>query len=102
MPYASVFLSLIVLSFGAVTFFSGLFAAYFGAGKSRKIGLGLTLVGLLALTFFASATWEILPGLGVDAWTPEDALLGVLAVIGASIGGAFALALFLVSIMKSG
>lgn len=101
MTYGSVFAGLVVLSFGLFILLSGLFTAYFGAGKSRKIGLGLTLVGLVSLAFFVSATWPLLPGFTMNFWTPQDAAVGIVAVLAASLGAIVALGLFLVSIMKA-
>lgn len=101
MSLPGVVAALIVLSFGASTFLTGLFAAYFGAGTSRKIGLALTLVGLVSLGFFASATWHILPGFDYSVWQPEDALLGLAGVVGGTIGTTVALVLFFVAILKA-
>ena len=101
MSNLSVFTSIFVLSFGLSTLFAGLFTAYFGAGKSRKIGLALTLVGLVVIAFFVSATWDIAPGVEMSAWTAEEVALGVSAVAGAAVGTLVALVAFLVSIMKA-
>ncbi|HEV8361158.1 MAG TPA: hypothetical protein VGR28_11960 [Candidatus Thermoplasmatota archaeon] len=103
MALTDVFSSILVLSFGLFTLLSGVFTAYFGAGKSRKIGLGLTIIGLLALIIFAGLTWggvAALQNLGV-AWSSREVMEGIVAVIAAGVGAFLALGLFLVSIMKA-
>jgi hypothetical protein len=103
MALTDVFSSILVLSFGLFTLLSGVFTAYFGAGKSRKIGLGLTIIGLLALIIFAGLTWggvAALQNLGVQ-WRAPEVMAGIVAVIAAGVGAFLALGLFLVSIMKA-
>lgn len=98
-----VFGSILLLSFGLFTLLSGVFTAYFGAGKSRKIGLGLTIIGLLALVLFAGFTSNNVPALanlGI-AWSSTEVAQGIVAVIAAGVGAFLALGLFLVSIMKA-
>jgi hypothetical protein len=98
-----VFGSILLLSFGLFTLLAGVFTAYFGAGKSRKIGLGLAILGLLAVVLFAGFTWGSVPALrelGV-AWSSREVMEGVVAVIAAGVGAFLALGLFLVSIMKA-
>ena len=98
-----VFGSILLLSFGVFTLLSGVFTAYFGAGKSRKIGLGLTIIGLLAVIVFAGFTWGGIAAfreLGV-AWSSREVTEGIVAVLAATVGAFLALGLFLVSIMKA-
>lgn len=91
-----------MLSFGLMILFTGTFTAYFGAGKSRKIGLGLMLFGLLSLVIFAGFVWNLAPALSdIASWNPEIVAQGVVAVVAASVGTFVALAIFLVSIMKA-
>lgn len=100
--YVEVFESILLLSFGAGTLGFGVFTAYFGAGRSRRIGLGLALLGILALAFFAAFTWSLVPALsGVKAWSPETVGKGVVAVAAATVGGLLALGLFLTSVMRA-
>jgi hypothetical protein len=101
--FADVFGSILLLSFGIFTLLAGVFTAYFGAGKSRKIGLGLTIIGLLAVIVFAGFTWggvAALGSLGVS-WSSREVMEGIVAVIAAGVGAFLALGLFLVSIMKA-
>lgn len=99
--YADVFQSMLVLSFGLTMLGSGLFTAYFGAGKSRRIGLGLLLVGLLSVFFFAAFSWGFVPALsGVAMWQTKQVYTGIVAVAAASVGVAVASVIFLGSIMR--
>lgn len=103
MALTDVFGSILLLSFGLFTLLSGVFTAYFGAGKSRKIGLGLTIIGLIAMIVFAGLTWggvAALQRLGVG-WSSAEVMAGIVAVIAAGVGAFLALGLFLVSIMKA-
>ena len=97
------FSGVLVLSFGATILFSGLFTSYFGAGKSRKIGLGLVLVGLLALFWWVAITWSIdLFAIGAqEAWSTEHMASGVAALVAGFLGTIVALGLFLVAIMRA-
>jgi hypothetical protein len=103
MALTDVFGSILLLSFGLFTLLSGVFTAYFGAGKSRKIGLGLTIIGLVAMVVFGGLTWggvAALERLGVG-WSSAEVMAGIVAVIAAGVGAFLALGLFLVSIMKA-
>lgn len=93
------FASLALLAFSFTILLSGMFAAYFGAGKSRKVGLGLQIFGLLGLLVFVALTW----GFPADAqqWTSGDVLLGLAAVLGAMLGSGVALILFFFAILRA-
>lgn len=97
--FLDVFASLTLLTFSTMTLLSGLFTAYFGAGKSRKIGQGLSIAGLLGLLVFVALTWGF-PA-GAQQWAPVDVLAGVIAVLGAIVGSAVAVTIFLVAIMRA-
>lgn len=99
---SDVFGSMLLLSFGVFTLLAGLFTAYFGAGKSRKIGLGLTIIGLLAVVVFAGFTWGSVAALdNLVQWNSQEVTEGIVAVVAAGVGAFLALGLFLVSIMKA-
>lgn len=98
------FLTILVFVFALVMIIAGVFTAYFGAGKSRKVGVGLLVVGLAVLL-----VWLALVGAfgdlgltlfsGFDAW---DAIVeALLTIIAAVIGAAGAVGIFLVAVMKS-
>lgn len=97
----AVFESLLLASFAATTLGTGLFTAYFGAGKSRRIGFGLVIVGLLAGFVFIAITLNIFPELVKSPWSGEDLLVGLAGVGGALLGGLVGLLLFLGSIVRA-
>ncbi|MCI4335878.1 MAG: hypothetical protein L3K17_01585 [Thermoplasmata archaeon] len=93
------FLAILLLVFGLFLILAGLFTAYFGSGKSRTIGVGLlvvglvmgVLVGLLAKYSFGWST-SLLFGLIGQAF---------LVILAAVVGALVAIAIFLLAIMKS-
>ena len=97
----AVFSGVFVLTFGLTVLLSGLFSSYFGAGKSRKIGLGLVIVGLLTLFAWTTITWGIEVFITFQAWTPDQMAGGAAALAGGAIGGLVGLALFLIAIMRA-
>jgi hypothetical protein len=98
--YWGPFLALGIFAFGMGTLASGLFTAYFGAGKSRTIGFTLSVIGVIVLAFFAALTWPIVNGVPT-LFLSEDVLQGLVGLIGAVVGGILALVVFLGSIMKA-
>jgi len=96
-----IFLTDLLITFGVVSLGAGGFTAYFGAGKSRKIGVALIGLGLVMLMLVAMM---FLYDIGVDNSVDliGDVVFPALVhIIGAAIGGALALVVFLVAIMKS-
>ena len=73
----AVFGGVLVLSFGLTILFAGVFTSYFGAGKSRKIGLGLVLVGLLTLFAWTTITFGVRVFTSVNAWNADQMASGV-------------------------
>lgn len=98
---AAVFGGILLLSFGLTILFAGFFTSYFGAGKSRKIGVGLVIVGLLALFAWTTITFGIQIFTTVEAWNAEQMAVGASAVVAGMLGGLVGLALFLVAIMRA-
>ena len=98
---AAVFSGILVLSFGLTILFCGMFTTYFGAGKSRKIGMGLTIVGLLTLFAWVTITFGVNVFGTIDAWTADQMALGIAGVAAGALGGLVALAMFLVAIMRA-
>ena len=102
MPEAlAIFSGVLILAFGLTILLSGLFTSYFGAGKSRKLGLGLVIVGLLTLFAWTTITFGISVITPVTAWNADQMGIGVSAVLGGAIGGLIALLLLFVSIMRA-
>lgn len=98
---AAVFSGVLLLSFGLTIFLTGLFTSYFGAGKSRKIGLGLVIIGLLSLFAWTSVTFGITVFTTVDAWSPDQMLVGVAALVAGGVGTLVGLGLFLIAVMRA-
>lgn len=91
------FVTILLLTFGVFLVVTGVFTAYFGSGKSRKIGAGL-LVGGLVIGFL----WVWLVGInnpGVHVLEVVIQAIGV--ILAAAIGAGLAIGLFLLAIMKS-
>ncbi|HTT72915.1 MAG TPA: hypothetical protein VMG99_02015 [Thermoplasmata archaeon] len=90
------FLAILLLVFGLFLILAGVFTAYFGSGKSRTIGVGLLVGGLLAGILTAYFYHVEIPG---QIWN----LLGeaVLVIVAAVVGALIAVGIFLVAIMKS-
>ena len=95
-PLLSIFIISLILWFGVTSLVTGVFAAYFGAGKSRSIGTILMLIGLFCVAFVVATQFAEFGGL-TDVWIREH-LLGIL---GAAVGGIVGLLLFLFCIMKA-
>jgi hypothetical protein len=89
------FLEILLLIFGLFLILAGAFTAYFGSGKSRSIGVGLLVGGLVV--GIGSGYWYHAASLGLGTLLWESFLVIVAAVIGALA----AVAIFLVAIMKS-
>ena len=94
------FIVIFIMSFGVVALMSGLFTAYFGAGKSRVIGLILTLVGLLILLVSVYLAWNDSVTGPID-WGHVYVLEAVLVIVAAGLGAMAGVFLFLLAIMKS-
>jgi hypothetical protein len=101
----SQFLSMMTLVFAIASIIAGIFTAYFGSGKSRAVGGILIIIGLLVFVIFLYGA-----ALLVDAFlgVPEGILnfqgtivQGVVAIVGAVVGAAIALGIFLLAIMKA-
>ena len=97
-------LSMLTLVFAIASIIAGLFTAYFGSGKSRAVGGILIIIGLLVFVIFLYGANMLSGFLG----TPEGYLnfqdtivQGIVAIIGAIIGAAIALGIFLLAIMKA-
>lgn len=86
-----------ILSFALLTLIAGLFTLYFGAGKSKKIGAVLFVVGLIIFVF--SAYMHVV----VRNWYFKDVSIinSLLTIVGVILGAAASVGLFLVAIMKS-
>ncbi|MFW6376030.1 MAG: hypothetical protein ACOCZJ_02600 [Thermoplasmatota archaeon] len=94
------FLMVILLTLGLGLFLSGLFTAYFGRGKSRMVGVALTIIGILfwVITYVMDMQ-DILFGSSFDFM---GTLTTAITYVGAFVIGAIiAVGIFLVAIMKT-
>lgn len=90
--------TVILLTLGLGLFLAGVFTAYFGRGKSRMVGITLTIIGIIIwIGIYALHHAEVV---GDDVFM--DALTSGLYYVGAFIIGALiAVGIFLVAIMKT-
>ncbi|MEE8198359.1 MAG: hypothetical protein V3R48_01455 [Thermoplasmata archaeon] len=94
------FVTILILTFSLFLVITGAFTAYFGSGKSRKIG-GALLGGGLVL----GIVWGWLSGIANIIPLPtglfEVIVQSILVLVAAAIGAILAIGLFLLAIMKS-
>src|SRR5437867_13363920 len=91
------FVTILLLTFSLFLVITGAFTAYFGSGKSRKIGVGLLVGGLIV-----GILWGWYSGPGSTGIVLVDVIIQSIGVIlAAIIGAAIAIGLFLLAIMKS-
>ncbi|UCE37162.1 MAG: hypothetical protein JSW00_17060 [Thermoplasmata archaeon] len=97
------FLTIILLVFALCTLIAGIFTAYFGAGKSRKIGAGLIVLGLLigVMWVYLAGMSNVIPGGDENIIVADVIILSIYVIIATIIGIVMALGLFLGAIMKS-
>ena len=94
----NIFGSICLLVFSIGTIIGGLFTTYFGSGKSRMIGSILIIIGLIAALFFYNFTWGLW---GDPLWAKAIVIDGIIAIIGAIVGGGISLGVLLAGIMKA-
>jgi hypothetical protein len=100
------FLSMLTLVFAIASIIAGIFTAYFGSGKSRAVGGILVVIGILVFIIFlygANLLSGILGGPAMDSILnfQNTIIQGVVAIVGAIVGAAIALGIFLLAIMKA-
>jgi hypothetical protein len=95
------FITVLILTFALFTLIAGIFTAYFGAGKSRKIGVVLIVVGLLVGLIYTMPPIREVTGIASGIDISEIVIDSVIILVAAIIGACIALLLFLGAIMKS-
>jgi len=98
------FLSMLTLVFAIASIIAGIFTAYFGSGRSRAVGAILIVIGLLVFVIFMyGAGWlSSFMGMPEGLLNFKDTILqGIVAILGAIVGAAIALGIFLMAIMKA-
>jgi hypothetical protein len=93
------FVTILLLTFSLFLVITGAFTAYFGSGKSRKIGGGLLAGGILIGLFWVLATGPMNMFGAFGLW--DVVLQTIVILVAALIGAAAAIGLFLLAIMKS-
>ncbi|MEE9223717.1 MAG: hypothetical protein V3U51_03100 [Thermoplasmata archaeon] len=94
------FLTVLLLVFSLLLSIAGVFTAYFGSGKSRKIGAGLLVIGLIigiVVTFVFSNYGPLDEFVRITQVISQS----IAVILAAVIGAAIAVGLFLLAIMKS-
>ena len=98
-----IFLLVFMLILGLGLFLAGIFTVYFGSGKSRGIGAGLLVGGIVLglMVFLMNQLGILIPdALQWQLW--EEIIYPGLIYLGAAVvGGLAAVGLFLLAIMKS-
>lgn len=92
------FITVFLLMFALLLFLAGIFTAYFGSGKSRAIGAGLLICGIiigLLVFFMYHNLLNVFDGLRIVLKT------AVIYLVSAILGALAAIGLFLLVIMKS-
>jgi hypothetical protein len=97
------FLTIVLLVFALCILIAGIFTAYFGAGKSRKIGAGLLVLGIVigVLWIYLAGIGNIFPGGDTNIPVAKVIIESIYVLVAALIGIVIALLLFLGAIMKS-
>ena len=96
------FITIFLMVFALFLLIAGIFTAYFGSGKSRKIGVGLLVAGILIGLIWGYGAYTNHLGPLEIAIDLSGLIWGSFLVILAGVLGALvAIGLFLVSIMKA-
>ena len=98
------FLTVLILVFSLMLVVTGIFTAYFGSGKSRGIGVGLLVVGLVVglLYIIMASSYNFLPiDIGDNVYLSKIIIESIMYLLAAIIGALIALGVFLGSIMKA-
>ncbi len=91
------FVTVLLLTFALFLVITGAFTAYFGSGKSRKIGAVLLVGGLIV-----GVLWGYFAGpMSADVSLSTVILQAIGVILAAVIGAGLAIGLFLLAIMKS-
>lgn len=104
MDMVSQFLSMLTLVFAIASIIAGIFTAYFGSGKSRAVGAVLIIIGLLVFIIFLYGAGLLESFLGMPSGILNfqgHIVQGIVAILGAIVGAAIALGIFLLAIMKA-
>ncbi len=90
------FVAAFLFGFGLATLGSGLFTAYFGAGKSQQIGFGLIVMAIIVLGLQYHQTYIAVPA----TFDAASFRYGLIAVIAAMVGMGAGMFVVLFILMK--
>lgn len=94
------FLIVLLLTFALFLFIAGLFTTYFGAGKSRKIGVVLSLLGVvIGVIGYLAYYGPFKPDSGLTFL--NFIIEPIVYIIAAIVGAGIALLVFIGAIMKA-
>ena len=94
------FVSMLIVGIGVALLATGMFTAYFGAGKSQKIGFALLFLGAIILALvidMAFGTIGIMPDQFVKS-DFEDALISGVSALGGMVIGMFVILFVLMKV----
>ncbi len=100
------FATIFMLTFALFMVIAGVFTTYFGSGKSRKIGAGLMVGGLILGIIWVLMTStlyfdETMIDLGENVYIEQVLIQAIVTIVAAALGALAAIGIFLLSIMKS-
>ena len=96
MDLALTFQVFLVVALSATFIGMGGMISYFGTKKTRVVGALFSIIGLIT-----AFIWYYMTYMGDKPWKPVDMVNNILAVLGAALGAAAGVGLFLVAIIKS-
>ena len=94
------FVSMLIVGIGVALLATGMFTAYFGAGKSQKIGFALLFLGaiiLVSVIDMAFGTIGVMPDQFVKS-DFEDALISGVSALGGMVIGMFVILFVLMKV----
>ena len=94
------FVSMLIVGIGVALLATGMFTAYFGAGKSQKIGFALLFLGAITLTLvidMAFGTIGVMPDQFVKS-DFENALISGVSALGGMVIGMFVILFVLMKV----
>ena len=94
------FVSMLIVGIGVALLATGMFTAYFGAGKSQKIGFALLFLGAITLALvidMAFGTIGVMPD-QFEKSTFEDALVSGVAALSGMVLGMFVILFVLMKV----
>jgi len=101
LDYPLIFVAVLLLSLGFFMLVAGAFTAYFGSGKSRKIGVVLLIVGIIIGILVILMFWMAILFPAEAKIIDHVIVPGLVFILAFVVGAAIAIGLFLLAIMKS-